>query len=265
MKTKRFQTLILGLTILSIVACQPKSPEIKTEVAVVATDSIVKPEEKKSSEDTAKAVELDTIYGFDVSHFQGKVDWATIKKSGKHFGIAKATQGITYTDPEFQTNWSEIEGNGMYRGAYHFYVAKDDPIKQAEHFVNTVKDMGAHHLPPALDLEGQSIEGLTVEAYQEGVMKWLNYVEEKLGIKPMIYTNHPFGNQYLNNDQFSTYQLWIAEYGSEEAKIPEAWTNKSWTGWQFTEHDKTEGLNGSVDESRFLSSILLNSKESESK
>lgn len=261
MKINRIRTSILSVAILSIVACQSKSTPSNTDKSDVSSDSVKKSEIIESSVPAAQQIQVDTIQGFDVSHFQGKVDWALIKKSGKHFGIAKSTQGITYTDPAFHTNWNAIVENGMYRGTYHFYVAKDDPIAQANHFVNVVKNMGEHHLPPALDLEGEGIDGLTVEEYQENVLKWLTLVEEKLGMKPMIYTNHPFGNQYLNNEKFSSYHLWIAEYGSEEAKIPQAWSNKSWIGWQFTEHDTAAGVNGSVDESKFLSTVLLNSEK----
>ena len=76
----------------------------------------------------------------------------------------------------------------------------------------------------------------------------------------MIYTNNPFGNKYLNSDKFSKYKLWIAEYGSK-AKVPDTWKKTGWTGWQFTQSDRTEGIEGAVDESRFLSSILLNSEK----
>eukprot|EP01047_Picozoa_sp_COSAG01_P052379 COSAG01_NODE_5503_length_4218_cov_26.861374_5_plen_181_part_00 len=44
----------------------------------------------------------DAPFGPDVSHYQGHVDWAKIKAAGAGFGIAKATEGLTYTDDQFQ-------------------------------------------------------------------------------------------------------------------------------------------------------------------
>ncbi len=258
MKIKSVQILLSSIIIFSVVACNSVSSQ-KEEVVKTVADS-AKKEVPKEKPVVVEQVKIDTLLGFDVSHFQGTVDWSVIKESGKHFGIAKSTQGITYTDPEFHANWKALEENNLYRGTYHFYMPKDDPIKQAEHFVSTVKDMGVHHLPPALDLEGENIGGLSVEQYQKDVLKWLDYVEENLGMQPMIYTNHPFGNEYLNNDEFSKYKLWIAEYG-REAKIPEAWSKESWTGWQYTQSDKTVRVKGNVDESKFLSSILLTSNK----
>lgn len=262
MKVQAKNKLFFIFCVALITACQSTT---KPDVSDVKGDDTLKSRvvtEKDNvqvEKEKPKKEELDTVRGIDVSHFQGKVNWNEVKERGMHFGIAKATQGIGYTDPEFHNNWEKIKEIGLYRGTYHFYVAADDPIKQAEHFVNMVKSIGAHHLPPALDLEGSDIGGLSVEKYQENVMTWLKHVEENLGMKPMIYTNHPFGNQYLNNEEFSNYHLWIAEYGSREAKIPEAWKGeeKSWSGWQFTSHDTLKGVKGNVDESKFLSSLLI--------
>ena len=62
------------------------------------------------------------VYGIDVSDFQGdEVDFLDKQKDSLSFVICKATEGITYTDPEFQNNWKTIPEKGFIRGAYHFY------------------------------------------------------------------------------------------------------------------------------------------------
>jgi len=246
--------LILA-SILTLSACNNNSKPEKEEKQ--ETEAVEQNDVKHEKGEEDKTEMIDTLRGIDVSHFQGNVNWDEVKAGGMHFGIAKATQGMTYVDPEFANNWKGIMDNGLYRGCYHFYVAADDPIKQAENFVNTIKELGQHHLPPALDLEGGDIGGLDVSQYQANVLKWLTYVEKELNIQPMIYTNGPFGNEYLDNKEFSKYKLWIAEYGSKEAHVPKIWEDKSWSGWQFTSHDQLKGVNGSVDESKFLSSLLI--------
>ncbi len=72
------------------------------------------------------------VKGIDVSQWQGKVRWDVVKQNGISFGYAKATGGITYTDPEFVNNWHGMREAGLPRGAYHFFYAHDAPQKQKE-------------------------------------------------------------------------------------------------------------------------------------
>ena len=62
-----------------------------------------------------------TVKGVDVSHWDGALDWAKIAGAGQVFGIAKASEGTTFNDPMFPTNWAGIKNAGMVRGAYHFF------------------------------------------------------------------------------------------------------------------------------------------------
>lgn len=59
--------------------------------------------------------------GIDVSDHQGTIDWNAVRQAGQIFTFVKATDGITWTDPEFAANWSAAKAAGLLRGAYHFY------------------------------------------------------------------------------------------------------------------------------------------------
>ena len=80
----------------------------------------------------------DGIHGVDVSHFSGEVDWARVVAAGYHFAYVKATEGVDSLDPLFAQHWSALEGSGLRRGAYHFYVTEDDPEEQARFFLDAV-------------------------------------------------------------------------------------------------------------------------------
>ncbi|NBG65700.1 glycoside hydrolase family 25 protein [Acidiluteibacter ferrifornacis] len=186
--------------------------------------------------------------GIDVSHFQGAVDWDEIKANNITFAYTKATQGATYIDSKFHQNWSEMAAANIARGAYHFYSTESDGNTQAEHFINTIKEVKAGEMPPVLDLEQGSIKGtIAMNQFHLEVLSWLTIVEAKLGVKPIIYTNNPFANQYLINEKFADYSLWIAEYGVAEAKTPLTWKDKGWSIWQRTERGNIEGEIGNVD------------------
>lgn len=189
-----------------------------------------------------------TSLGIDVSHFQHEVNWDEIKQAGISYAYSKATQGMTLVDPKYSHNREGTIQAGLYHGAYHFYVAGDDPDRQADLFIQTVSKLEDHAMPPVLDLEqGGMKPGINKEQYQQHVFTWLKKVEQAFGVRPVIYTNHPFGNEYLDHAGFSEYDLWIAEYGVPEPHIPDAWKNTGWVMWQRTEREKVEGAIGDVD------------------
>ncbi len=247
------KSLAILCSILLSISCESSKSNESQSLNKIAFSTT----EKLKAKEETQEVKIDTLRGIDVSHYQGDVDWAKVKTAGMHFGIAKSTEGLSYVDPKFNKNWKNIAAAGLYRGTYHFFVANDDPLKQADHFINTVGSIENHHINPILDLEA-SIGDLTVEQYQKNVLIWLNRVEEKMGVLPLIYTDHPFGNANLNNEKFSKYKLWLAEYGAKHANVPDSWSDKGWSAWQFTSHDHLNGVNGNVDESKFLSSLLIN-------
>lgn len=192
-----------------------------------------------------------TVNGIDVSHFQGAVDWAAVKAAGKAFAFAKASDGITYTDPQFKTNWQGIKAAGLLRGAYHFYESNDDPVAQANNFIKAVGTLAAGDLPPVLDIEAfKGNYGTATLA--ANVQTWLNTVQQALGRTPIIYTGPSFWNQYMNN-QFSAYPLWIAQYGVSQPTLPNGWSK--WTFWQSSESGTVAGVTGSVDIDVFAGSM----------
>jgi predicted secreted Zn-dependent protease len=54
-----------------------------------------------------------SVYGIDVSFYQGTVDWAAVAASGEQFSIARATLGTSYVDPTFDANYDGPKANGM--------------------------------------------------------------------------------------------------------------------------------------------------------
>ena len=63
----------------------------------------------------------DAASGFDVSHYQGTIQWNNINRSQYDFSIAKATGGIGFIDPDFSVNWNGMKEREMIRGAYHYF------------------------------------------------------------------------------------------------------------------------------------------------
>jgi lysozyme len=180
--------------------------------------------------------------GIDVSHYQGTINWQSVKQAGTVFAFAKATDGQSNVDSQFKTNWQGMKSAGIIRGAYHFFEPTQDATAQANNFVHTVGSLQASDLPPVIDVEINN--GASNSQMISGVTTWLDIVQQSLGRAPMIYTVASFWNAHLNN-QFGDYALWIANYGVQSPAIPQGWSN--WAFWQHSQTGSVSGVTGSVD------------------
>jgi lysozyme len=181
------------------------------------------------------------IQGIDVSHYQGTVDWPQVKAVGIQFAFAKATEGVTLLDPEFATNWAGMKAAGLLRGAYHFFEPNDDAGQQATFFLSTVQ-LESGDLPPVLDVETAAA---TSEALWQGVQTWLDQVEAATGVRPILYLNKSFANEYDAPSSLAAYPLWLAQYEVEIPTLPNGWT--TWLLWQYSQTGTIDGVSGSVD------------------
>ncbi|HMX39200.1 MAG TPA: GH25 family lysozyme [Saprospiraceae bacterium] len=181
------------------------------------------------------------LYGVDVSHYQKRIQWDTVvAKEQLHFAFVKATEGHDYSDSLFCNNWEALERLGIVRGAYHFFRAYGCGEEQAMHFLRTV-EMRPGDLAPVLDIE--RTDGIDPELMRQEAAIWLQMVEEHLGVRPIIYSNQHFYEQYLAG-HFDHYPLWIARYSEEQPCLD---SGKEWCIWQYSNKGCIEGIPAKVD------------------
>ena len=184
------------------------------------------------------------IIGIDISKYQGTVNFEEIKAAGIRYVLIRATEGITYQDAEYTSNYTSANAAGITIGAYHFYETNDDPIAQLRNFTNIVT-LKPGDLPPVVDIE--RLHNQDEAKLAENIQIFLDGVELHYGAKPIIYSGLNFSNKYLTG--FGDYPLWLAEYKVDEPKLPKGWTN--WTFWQWSQSDTIIGINGKVDADRY--------------
>lgn len=195
------------------------------------------------------------VHGIDVSHWQGNINWSNVANDGQIYAWAKASEGMTYQDPQFIANMSNGIDAGVIMGAYHFARPDNNlAIQDAENFLNTAGAyIGAGFLPPVLDLEnpysgGQSIDLLSLFSSSElssWVMEWSNTVELQTGIAPIIYVNGNYAN-YLNAS-LNMFGLWFAQ--PDETLNPPV-NIGVWDDWLFKQYSwwgEVSGIVGDVD------------------
>jgi GH25 family lysozyme M1 (1,4-beta-N-acetylmuramidase) len=206
-----------------------------------------------------------SIFGIDVSNHNPSVNWQTVRSANISFAFVKATEGATFKDRTFATNWSGMKAAGIIRGAYHFFRPAKTAQEQVDNFLQVVKNvLEPGDLPPVLDVEpwprevGEAWKKLTLSERSDRVKIWLEKVEKETGEKPIIYTNPSFWRDYMGDSQdFIDYPLWIAHYTAKpQPDVPTSnWGGKGYTIWQHTESGTVAGVKGNVDRNRFNGSF----------
>jgi lysozyme len=209
-----------------------------------------------------------TLFGIDISHWTGPINVNNLKLQRVHFVYAKATQGTGFKDGMFKTYWSALGAlpseKKVYRGAYHFLTANDDPEKQAEKFVDFINLHGGikpGDMPPCLDLEWDRTStnpdrwtGQDPKSIISKAKKWLEFVEQKTGRTPIIYTAKSWWNSRGIDEklieELAKYPIWIADYSASHkaSEKPGIINGKKQNIWQFAD-DATlsSGYKGGLD------------------
>ncbi|MBP8084963.1 MAG: glycoside hydrolase family 25 protein [Cloacibacterium sp.] len=188
----------------------------------------------------------DKTFGFDISHYQKKEDikWdsLTIANDGikLDFVVMRATMGNRKKDKHFDDFWETSKKNELIRGAYHFYRADEDPVMQANNYLESVI-LESGDLRPVLDIE-RVPRRKSREKFIEDLKVWLKIVEDKYGEKPIIYTYYYYYKDHLKGE-FDDYPLWLANYNDVMVPSPD----DDWKLWQFTEKGIVKGINTKVD------------------
>lgn len=171
--------------------------------------------------------------GIDVSSFQGAFDWAA-EKGSISFAFAKATEGVTITDPQFARNWRQIKAMGFVRGAYHFAHPADGATASAKAFLAAVRAQGLDRGDMlALDLE--TTDGLAPAQVAAFGRNWCAEVAAATGRQPIVYTFISFA-QEGNCAGLGGRPLWIADPSSPAGhpRVPSPWTT-----WHFHQYATT--------------------------
>ncbi|KAK7678321.1 hypothetical protein QCA50_018669 [Cerrena zonata] len=185
--------------------------------------------------------------GIDVSHYQGNVNFKTVKANGLSFAYIKATEGTTFIDPNFSNNYIAATNAGLIRGGYHFaHPDTSSGATQAKYFLAHGGGWTSDGitLPGALDIEyGPTSEcyGLSASAMVSWIKDFSNTYHSSVGVYPVIYTTTDWWKTCTGNSAAfaSTNPLWIAHYSSSIGTLPAGWPFA--TFWQYADSGPNPG------------------------
>jgi lysozyme len=215
---------------------------------------------------TLRSLGTEVLHGIDVSAWNGRsIDWDKVSKTNVKYCWIKVTEGATHVNGGHEDKFKGARDAGLIVGGYHFgrpdYNKYDNPLtdaeKEAHHFLKHIKKVGVHSgdLLPVLDVEA----GMkTDDQYNvDWTLKWLDVVEEELGVKSVIYSAKWAWGLYLykaDKDDLkrltTEYPIWWARYKRGKHFVgPEdklrGW--KEWDIWQYTGHGQCPGIKGRCD------------------
>lgn len=195
-----------------------------------------------------------TLHGIDISKWQGKIDFRRVKEAGIRVVYIKATQGTSYVDPDFERNYRDAEKEGLAIGFYHYVTARTtaEARNEARFFASHIKGK-TQHAKPAMDFE--DFGDLTRTEIREIAIQFLITLEQETHHEPVIYSDASNASHKFADDRLRKYPLWIADYGVDRPDMENIW--HYWSGWQYTDRGRIDGISGDVDEDRFKKSILL--------
>jgi lysozyme len=183
------------------------------------------------------------VWGLDVSHHQGEIDWRAVARAGIEFAFIKASEGRDHRDREFARNWSGAREAGVARGAYHFFTFCTDGRAQAENFLDALAG-SIGELPPVVDVEfsGNCKQWESIERIRGELRAFLEHVEQAVPRSPILY---------FPRDAYA--RILYGHFDDRPAWPRNVWTRPSdgadsrWLFWQFADNGRISGVSTLVD------------------
>jgi len=199
-----------------------------------------------------------TTPGIDVSHHQGAINWTSVRGAGIQFAYIKATEGVSYRDPRFNTNYTAAYHAGVIRGAYHFALPdRSSGAAQANFLASNGGAWSAdgRTLPAALDLEynpyGSTCYGLSHDDMRVWIFDFIWTYAVRANRYAVIYTNLDWWTRCTGNwtGPWNNHPLWVARWSSSPGTLPG--NAPFYTFWQYTSTGRVSGIAGNVDRNYF--------------
>ncbi len=165
--------------------------------------------------------------------------------------IMRATKGNRYRDGRYARNLAGATQHRLVVGAYHFAkpsLARWDARAEADHFLRVAR-VAAGDVVPVLDIEETG--GLSPGELRAWARAWLERVEDRTGVRAMIYSGSHFWQGFMRNTTWFArhgHPLWVAHWYVGAPRVPgRHWGGKGFAVWQWSATGRIAGIRGDVD------------------
>lgn len=278
--TRAFALLLSLFLLFTLSACEDKNPgktdsssseskepDISSVLSVGTESGDVDPENTEIGETGGASVNAENLHhetgkanGVDVSKWQGRIDWAKVKKDGIDFAIIRVgyrgEDGVIYKDSNADYNIQQAAANGVLIGVYFFSTAvnKTEARQEADWTTSMIAGYPISY-PVVYDCEGfdnleSRMNKVTAEERTENALAFLNAVSDR-GYDGMMYSSAiQLQNSYcwITERISSKYRIWVANYTNPPyPATPHPDYDEKYDMWQYTNKGTVSGISGNCD------------------
>mgnify|MGYP005988522209 FL=1 len=231
-----FISAIVGLIGYAIFPDQVKS--IGKKVVKSTKQALIKVRDEKHKEKYKSFKPNESsVWGIDISHHQTGINWDELNKNKPYFVFLKSTEGTSHIDNKHRVYKNKLDELSIPSGSYHFFSYSTSGREQAKHFLNnTYLKKGDLH--PVLDVEFKNHMPNKSNVINN-VNEFVEYVNNELGVAPIIYCECDFYYKYLKDNLKSECIYWISDFWRE----PKC----DYVLWQKTDKFRHSAFKGTID------------------
>ena len=191
------------------------------------------------------------MWGIDVSHHQGTINFRAVKQYGIQYVIMKAMYEKSHSlDERFEYNYAQAGTYGLERGVYLYMLASD--IASADREANDMlRILHGRKLERGvwLDVEDPRIKGLSKQQLSDIIYREADILQSG-GYNVGIYTNLDWYKNVVDGNELSKkFKWWMARYpknddGSLRIVLQ---PDKKIAMWQYSSKGIVDGIKGPVD------------------
>lgn len=197
---------------------------------------------------------MSEVFGIDVSHHNGRIDWEQVARSGKKFAIFKAQYEAQShrVDETFEFNYAESGKYGIARGVY-IYIARAsmaDPVGDANALLDKLKGRPLEY-GIWLDLEDKTVDVKGKNYIRDLAIQYAN-IFRSAGYYVGIYCNRDWYLRLIHQDLKDRFDFWIARYPRNDTGVYNSHSSLKPTkeiavAWQYSSKGNVPGIQTRVD------------------
>ena len=198
--------------------------------------------------------DYDTVFGIDVSEWQGEIDWQKVAASGVKFAFIRSgyrgyTMGTLKEDRYFKQNMEGASANGIQIGVYFLSQAINvaEAIEEANYVLEQIENYNVE-LPVIFDWEKYDAEQFPDARTNDVELSVMSICAvafcetvKAAGRDAGIYFNLQYGYYGFDLGRLKDFSLWLAD--------PSDYPKFYYAGniWQYDPHGTIDGIDGEVD------------------
>ena len=197
---------------------------------------------------------MSEIFGIDVSHYQGQINWEYVAKSDKKFTILKCQYEAQShrIDEFFEYNYNEAGKYGIARGVY-IYIARTSMADPEADAKSLLKHLNGRKLEYGiwLDLEDKSLEAQGKAYIRDLAYKYAD-IFIAAGYFVGIYCNKDWYIRLIHADLKCDFDFWIARYPKNDTGVYNKTSNLKPSmdmavAWQYSSKGNVSGIKTRCD------------------